>query len=84
MECAYYFEIVGGRHMECAYYFEILGGRHMECAYYFESQSIIWTPNLIVPSNPPTQHPHPTRQVPRESIAPGILFRTDDASSCNR
>jgi hypothetical protein len=30
MECAYYFEIPGGRHMECAYYFEIPGGRHME------------------------------------------------------
>ena len=22
--------------MECAYYFKILGGRHMECAYYFD------------------------------------------------
>jgi hypothetical protein len=35
MECAYYFGILGGRHMECAYYFGIPGGRHMECAYYF-------------------------------------------------
>jgi hypothetical protein len=22
--------------MECAYYFDIPGGRHMECAYYFD------------------------------------------------
>jgi len=36
MECAYYFRILGGRHMECAYYFRILGGRAMECAYYFD------------------------------------------------
>ena len=31
MECAYYFGILGGRHMECAYYFDFcrlyLGGR---------------------------------------------------------
>jgi hypothetical protein len=36
MECAYYFDILGGRHVECAYYFDILGGRHMDCAYYFD------------------------------------------------
>ncbi len=36
MECAYYFDVSGGRHMECAYYFDVPGGRHMECAYYFD------------------------------------------------